>query len=208
MRIKQIVITCSDLTGDASYDPPVLEITVDLQFSGMRNQFTFGFAFQDFPTGNTIHSMLGRHYIDLGQVRQWLKRCEPEPQDRCRPGAIDNISNFKVVDVQTNRVVFAPENCTFIALSYVWESAQPFRVKKDDFHSLQCSTRSSYAQLDRQKLPCTIRDAMFIAEAVGERYLWVDSLCILDDDEIEIKEMIHAMDTIYKSASFTIIAAM
>jgi hypothetical protein len=210
MRIKQIVITCSDPTGDASYDPPVLEITIDLQFNGIRNRFTFGFAFQDFRTGKAIHSMLSRHHIDLGQVKQWLKTCESEPQDRCRPGTIHNISNFKVVDVQTNRVVSAPENCTYIALSYVWGSAQPFRVKKDDFHSLQCSTRSSiasYAQLDRQKLPRTIRDAMFVVEAIGERYLWVDSLCILDDDEVEIKEMIHAMDTIYKSASFTIIAA-
>ncbi|KAF1992900.1 HET-domain-containing protein, partial [Amniculicola lignicola CBS 123094] len=154
--------------------------------------------------------MLTRHQINLSQVRQWLNMCEPQPEDRCGPSTNQNIPNFKVVDVQTNRVVSAPEKCTYIALSYIWGSTQPFRIKRDDFHSLQYSAGSSivsYAQLARQKLPRTIRDAMFVVEAVGERYLWVDSLCILDDDEVEFKEMIHKMDTIYKSASFTIIAA-
>lgn len=56
-------------------------------------------------------------------------------------------------------------------------------------------------------LPRTIRDAMSLTTLVGERYLWVDSLCITQDDPTEMEVMIASMDKIYSNAMFTIIAA-
>jgi hypothetical protein len=208
--IKQIDLEFTDPNQDINYDPPVLIVTIDLQLNTARNRLRFGFAFMDFKTGLSAHSMVNPHQIDFSQVRHWLKTCKSEHGDRCRPEAHHNIPNFKVVDVRTDRVVVGPARCTYIALSYVWGSARPFRLKNADFVSHQNSIRSSeavYAQLVHQELPRTIRDAMFVVEALGERYLWVDSLCIVEDDEAEMNAMIYAMDSIYKAATLTIIAA-
>jgi hypothetical protein len=83
--------------------------------------------------------------------------------------------------------------------------SKQFRVKKADFST--SSLDGLYAQLHREELPRTISDAMFVVESIGEKYLWVDSLCILEDGESEMKAMVHAMDSVYKNASLTIIAA-
>jgi len=57
-------------------------------------------------------------------------------------------------------------------------------------------------------IPPTVSDAMKFTEIIGERYLLVDRLCIVQDD-IEAKHaQIHNMGSIYASASFTIVAAL
>jgi hypothetical protein len=48
---------------------------------------------------------------------------------------------------------------------------------------------------------------MDLVEAVGERFLWVDSLCIVQDDPEIRDEQIQIMDLIYGNALFTIMAA-
>jgi hypothetical protein len=35
-------------------------------------------------------------------------------------------------------------------------------------------------------LPKTINDAILFMKAMGERYLWVDSLCLVQDDEKDV----------------------
>jgi hypothetical protein len=57
------------------------------------------------------------------------------------------------------------------------------------------------------KLPETIRDAIDFVRQFGERYLWVDALCIVQDDTENIKDLMGKMDLIYRGAIFTIIAA-
>jgi hypothetical protein len=48
---------------------------------------------------------------------------------------------------------------------------------------------------------------MQLVEAVGERYLWVDALCIAQDNKKEWMPTLKSMDKIYEEAAFTIIAA-
>ena len=57
-------------------------------------------------------------------------------------------------------------------------------------------------------MPATIRDAIHLVEALGERYLWVDCLCVVQDaDPDELSTMLRAMAYIYASAELTIVAA-
>ncbi|KAL2051854.1 hypothetical protein ABVK25_007769 [Lepraria finkii] len=57
------------------------------------------------------------------------------------------------------------------------------------------------------ELPYTIRDAIQCVSDLGETYLWVDSLCIIQDDEDKKRHQISQMDRIYAFAFLTLVSA-
>ncbi|TFK33577.1 heterokaryon incompatibility protein-domain-containing protein [Crucibulum laeve] len=58
------------------------------------------------------------------------------------------------------------------------------------------------------RIPMTIRDAMQVVREIGLQYLWVDCLCIVQDDETGSKaDAIAKMDVVYGGAFVTIMAA-
>lgn len=59
-----------------------------------------------------------------------------------------------------------------------------------------------------ENLSRTITDAIWLTRQLGYRYLWVDALCIVQDDPIKEK-MIHLtrMDAVYNCSKLTIVAA-
>ncbi|PVH84958.1 HET-domain-containing protein, partial [Cadophora sp. DSE1049] len=57
-----------------------------------------------------------------------------------------------------------------------------------------------------EDLPLTFRDAVKITRQLGFRYLWIDSLCIIQDSSEDWQAESTAMGRIYKEASFTIAA--
>ncbi|EIW54394.1 HET-domain-containing protein [Trametes versicolor FP-101664 SS1] len=88
----------------------------------------------------------------------------------------------------------------YLALSYVWGEIQP--------HCTTTHNMSAYADgIDPARLPQTIRDAIHVTVALGFRYLWADSLCIVQDSDESKRREIGRMHHIYRDAYLTIIAA-
>lgn len=58
-----------------------------------------------------------------------------------------------------------------------------------------------------ETFPRSIRETITLVSELGERYLWIDSLCIVQDDETVKHGQVTNTDAIYGNASFTIIAA-
>ena len=56
-------------------------------------------------------------------------------------------------------------------------------------------------------LPATIRDAIHFVRRLKERYLWVDSLCIIQDDVENKQRQIANMSNIFSGACLTLVAA-
>ncbi|KAM0797559.1 heterokaryon incompatibility, partial [Usnea florida] len=105
-------------------------------------------------------------------------------------------------DVVEERIVDSSIRCRFLALSYVWGGCQKFQSTKQNqsFLGQRCSLRDV-------GLPLTIRDAIDLVREIGERYLWVDSLCITQDDDDYKMGQIRLMDQIYNNAVAVIICA-
>ncbi|OJT10234.1 hypothetical protein TRAPUB_13254 [Trametes pubescens] len=61
--------------------------------------------------------------------------------------------------------------------------------------------------IDRTLIPQTIRDAIYVTNALGFRWLWVDSLCIIQDSDQDKGRELARMHYIYRYAHLTIIAA-
>lgn len=51
-----------------------------------------------------------------------------------------------------------------------------------------------------------IRDAIGLVQNIGEKFLWVDALCIVQDDEQEMMSEIARMGFIFSQAYLTIVA--
>jgi hypothetical protein len=73
--------------------------------------------------------------------------------------------------------LISPDNpFTFAALSYCWGSSAQLMTTKRNL-----AARHSY--LDVAALPKTLQDALIVARGLGLEYIWIDSLCIVQDDE-------------------------
>ncbi|RSL81215.1 hypothetical protein CEP52_017245 [Fusarium oligoseptatum] len=57
------------------------------------------------------------------------------------------------------------------------------------------------------RLPATIRDAIAVVQRLGCRYLWVDALCLVQNDTYDLDQGVNTMDLIYERAWLTIVAA-
>ncbi|KAF2824833.1 HET-domain-containing protein [Ophiobolus disseminans] len=90
------------------------------------------------------------------------------------------------------------------ALSYVWGCTANFQLEPANRHEL-LQPHSLTRNWDF--IPQTIRDAMFLTAKLSLRYLWVDSMCIVQDDDENKTKHIAQMGSIYEHATFTIVAA-
>ena len=56
------------------------------------------------------------------------------------------------------------------------------------------------------KLPAVVQDAIVATRNLDERYLWVDLVCIDQNDPQDVQKQIERMDLIYRLADLTLIA--
>lgn len=149
--------------------------------------------------------------INVSIGAMWLHECEQQHGTKCSEHGwsvvMQKPSFLRLIDVQDNCIVEVaePEKCRFVALSYVWGGAQHLQLQRHNKAELMAKNGlNTY----RSAISQTILDAMIVVQGIGERYLWVDSMCILqDDDDPEKLEQINRMDQIYGSAIVTIVAA-
>jgi hypothetical protein len=87
---------------------------------------------------------------------------------------------------------------TYCTLSYRWAS-NPVMLSKENIAPFK-------EKLSVTQLPRTIQDAIDIARRLGFKYLWVDSLCILQDSYADWEEQAGQMDNIYFRSTLTIAA--
>ncbi|KAI7763753.1 hypothetical protein LZL87_011610 [Fusarium oxysporum] len=161
-------------------------------------------------TGRMIGSLL-----DLSIPQRWIKQCEDQHGEECqKPKWLSDSDTewperCRVIDVKERRIVDLLPTMRYVALSYVWGSSE--KVRKLRFE--RRLTRENLSRLQQPNslgeiyVPQTIKDAMYVAEQVGERFLWVDALCIVQDDPADLGHQTARMDLIYSKALFTILAA-
>ncbi|KAF2470124.1 uncharacterized protein BDR25DRAFT_370112, partial [Lindgomyces ingoldianus] len=109
-----------------------------------------------------------------------------------------------LVDVKNNRIVKGHTNQRYVALSYVRGNVKMLQTLKENFNTLR---RDTALDPHKSKLPKVVIDAMKLVSLLGERYLWVDTLSIVQDDIIRKSVMINNINQIYGKALFTIVAA-
>lgn len=92
------------------------------------------------------------------------------------------------------------EHPPYTALSYCWGTGQAYRLVLSNLEAMSID-------VPIRALAQTIQDAISVAGRMGVQYLWIDSLCIIQDSPTDKDDEISAMDHIYQNAEFTLCAA-
>lgn len=136
----------------------------------------------------------------------WRRECETTHQ-HCPKDRLVLLPR-RVVDVGSSVVSCDPrlyiskegEEGSYAALSYCWGGQQYFTTT---VHTLDAMVQGIPVDF----LPRTIFDVIKVARKLGIRFLWVDSLCIIQDSVDDKLQQISKMGEIFKNATITIAAA-
>lgn len=90
---------------------------------------------------------------------------------------------------------------TYVALSYVWGGKQRTTLQTSNYADLHIPG-SLVGRVSQ-----TVEDALYLADALDVRYLWVDALCIIQDSEDDKAAQLSSMGKVYANSLFTIVAA-
>ncbi|KAI3319322.1 HET-domain-containing protein [Xylariaceae sp. AK1471] len=143
--------------------------------------------------------------LDLQLLDYWLDLCHTH-HDGCREGHISGLTNgpkdLLVVDVKRRCVTNLPPGARYMALSYCWPSQRTLCTTNDNITLL---SQPGSLQQRIQELPLVIADTIELLFELGETFLWVDALCIIQDNDGHKATQIAQMDKVYMSAWMTIV---
>lgn len=87
----------------------------------------------------------------------------------------------------------------------MWGDAQGLQIQPDTMAKLQRPKALNDPAISSELAPM-VRHAISLTSTIGERYLWVDMLCIDHSRAAESTEQLQFMGAIYANASLTIVA--
>ena len=142
----------------------------------------------------------------FAKIREWIEHCDREHK-QCQqvgaPGMPTRVLDVQSLDPDGNcriHVTGEGEGGQYAALSHCWgdtEKTPVFKTttdKLDEFKQL----------LPFNRLPRSFQDAIRITRTLGLRYLWIDALCIVQDDAQDWANEAPKMAEVYSRAYVTL----
>jgi len=166
--------------------------------------------------------VVSRDRADLSMCRKWVDSCDehhsgPMEREHCIGTITSRFflrERLRLIDVEKMIIVRGSSDRTeYVALTYVWGEEKLKRERPPGWQmprTLRADVWTDEYGVEiielPGELPHTIRDAMEVTRCIGYQYLWVDSLCIIQDDQQDQDLQISMMDEIYRNATLTIAA--
>lgn len=92
-----------------------------------------------------------------------------------------------------------PTESVYACLSHCWGSSQPLTLTAGSYEEFKTGIRAS-------RLPKTFRETIEVCRWFRIRYLWIDSLCIIQDSKQDWAHEAAQMNLVYKNSHITIAA--
>ncbi|OCK77152.1 HET-domain-containing protein [Lepidopterella palustris CBS 459.81] len=149
--------------------------------------------------------------LQVNLLRQWLTDCDKT--HKCRTGK-SGFMPTRVIEISGN--IKAPKlrlRCwnnetkgSYVALSHQW--GDPEKQRRLRTLSSNYKEHLDDIPFDGPKgLPGTFRDAVEITLRLGISYLWIDSLCIIQENDDDWMTESKRMEDVFSNAYFTIAAS-
>lgn len=145
------------------------------------------------PVEKTFDPKLLSEWLDKSNRSETSRKQSQSSQQNASFRQLLETGTFRVVDVVHRKIVSVSRPVQFLALSYVWgRSMTNYAAVLSD--AREAKDESGWEQsIDWLRLPRTVNDAIDLTKSIGERYLWVDSLCIDQFDAEEKGYLISQM---------------
>ncbi|KAM7190392.1 Heterokaryon incompatibility protein (HET) domain containing protein, partial [Rhypophila sp. PSN 637] len=138
--------------------------------------------------------------------RYWYRRCT-QSHETCRaftPARLIEIlapEGGPQVNLQW-RVVLQSDigHVPYVTLSHCWGSSRHISLTEKTYAKLQSRT------WEFSNLPKTYQDSLVVAQALGFKYIWIDSLCIIQDNEEDWLSQSALMERVYQNSACNIAA--
>lgn len=149
-------------------------------------------------------------------VKNWLSECEnhescsaslPATRNAPLPTRVIDLSGSQDLPTKSKDIVVKlrevneGELGSYTALSYCWGSDP-----KLHFKSTQANLEAHKQGIDFFSLPLVHREAILTTLYLGIRYLWIDSLCIIQDSPQDWQAESVTMGSVYSNAHLTLAA--
>ncbi|KAF5601951.1 heterokaryon incompatibility protein [Fusarium subglutinans] len=143
-----------------------------------------------------------------GLMRHWISQCKQKHLDRglrtgdaglwfptrlLDLGHLESINTPRLIETATN----LPKG-PYLTLSHCWGKKQLICATKQNLQSLYSGVYN---------LPQTFQDAIAATRDLGYRYLWIDSLCIVQNDHEDWAREAALMHRVYTEADCNLAAA-
>ncbi|KAB5577817.1 heterokaryon incompatibility protein-domain-containing protein [Coniochaeta sp. 2T2.1] len=135
----------------------------------------------------------------VDKCRQGHTRCKGKDVPLL-PSMVIDVSNSSIDGQIRLHIPGQEQRAEYLALSYCWGGPQKLVTTVANLGDHQRGI-----QLDR--LPRTIKEAVLVTASLGIRYIWVDALCIVQDDEASKAIEIENMGKIYGHATIALLVA-
>ncbi|KAH7071406.1 heterokaryon incompatibility protein-domain-containing protein [Paraphoma chrysanthemicola] len=139
----------------------------------------------------------------LPLASQWLKNCR-KAHWKC---------NIRREQITPNRLVTTDKSCIrlrlredfqdppeYATLSHCWGEKRFVTLKKQNLDNFK-------ERIPQEALPQTFMDAILIARELGVQYIWIDSLCIIQDDTDDWLQEAATMSSVYGESTLNIAAS-
>lgn len=139
----------------------------------------------------------------MGLLKYWFTEC-CNNHALCLPSSssfsptrlllLENEHSTRVVET-TDWTIRHP----YAALSHCWGNANRLKLQKSNMMDLS-------KHLSIKELPTTYREGIFVSLALGISYIWIDSLCIIQDDEEDWSKEAAMMKDVFEHCSVNLSA--
>ncbi|KAI1815225.1 HET-domain-containing protein [Poronia punctata] len=171
---------------------------------------------QGIPTGlPKLSANFGQTYFWI--LRKWLADCDKNHRD-CQPEMqeppIIGRTPTRLLDVGDRKLPVvrlietrgdewdSGKPLIYIALSHRWGD----RAARSSYCTTPRNLHVHLGGISLEDLPDTFKDAVRVSRELGVRYLWIDSLCIIQGEGGDFDEEAKHMETVFSSA-YCVLAA-
>ncbi|KAK3331338.1 heterokaryon incompatibility protein-domain-containing protein [Apodospora peruviana] len=141
-------------------------------------------------------------FLDL--PLQWFTECDAN-HARCRPQKPDFYPSrvLEIVSQDVAKLVISGEDNPqgrYTSLSHCWGKAKTLKLLESNMDQLRIG-------IDIATLPTSYREAITVCRRFGFRYIWIDSLCIIQDSREDWARESITMKDVYENSALNIAAA-
>ncbi|KAH8647153.1 heterokaryon incompatibility protein-domain-containing protein [Xylariales sp. PMI_506] len=139
-------------------------------------------------------------------IKGWLHRCNTEHAgSSCARRSSEDIKPLRLISIDpsrnTARLVDTPSPLPpYVALSYVWGDPE------GNMQTTRRNLSEMQASINLDLLPLTLRHVFELVGYLDIQYLWIDALCIVQDDQQEKSTEISHMSFTFYNARLQIAA--